>query len=181
MSEAIIQIVLQTLSVIDGLSVALIIGAITILAVLEITRVAHQEIDRGTLVARQILGLGILAQVIYRAVDFITTWNLIASGDIAISDLSSPYLISLIMTIAAVVAFAMHKARKLQLALFVFLETALWYTMFVLSQFASRSEAIVEASAGALVLITIIVVILLLLVCDSMKRYYHKKRSTHKK
>ena len=181
MSEAIIQIILQTLSVIDGLSVALIIGAITILAVLEITRVAHQEIDRGTLVARQILGIGILAQVLYRGVDLITTVNLIASGDIALSDLSSVYLISLIMTLAAVVAFALHKAHKLQLALFVFLETALWYTMFVLSQFAARSEAIVGASAGALVLVTIIVVILLLLVCDSMKRYYHKKRNTRKK
>jgi hypothetical protein len=181
MSESIIQIILQTLSVIDGLSVALIIGSITILAVLEITRVAHQEIDRGTLVARKILGLGILAQLVYRSVDFITTANLIAKGDVAVSDLSAIYLISLLMTVAAVVAFALHKAHKLQLALFVFFETALWYTMFVLSQFAARSEAIVGASAGVLVLITIIVVIFVLLVCDSMKRYYHKKRTGHSK
>lgn len=181
MFETITQIILQTLSIIDGLSVALVIGSITILTILEITRVAHQEIDRGTLVARQVLGIGILAQFVYRGVDLVTTWNLVTSGNIAVSDLSSAYIISLIMTVAAVVAFALHKAHKMQLALFIFLETALWYTMFVLSQFAARSEAVVGASAGALTLVTIIVIILVLLACDSMKRYYHKKKGAKTK
>ncbi len=179
-NNSLLQIIVQTLSVIDGLSVSLIIGAVTILAILEITRVQHQEIDRGTTVARQVLGLGILAQLVYRAVDFILTSNLIINGEMEVSDLPAVYLISLVMTVAAVVAYTMHKAHKLQTALFVFLQASLWYTMFILSQVVSRSVELSEMSAGALTLLTLIVVILLLLILDSIKRYYHKNKANKK-
>lgn len=169
------QIILQVLSVLDGLSVAYIIGAVTILVILEITREAHQELDKGTRITRHVLGLGILTQLVYRGVDFATTMSLVNNQDIQIGDLSSVYLISLIMTLAAVVAFAMQKRKKMQFQMFVFFQAALWYTMFVLSQFVARNPAISEMSGGSLSMTTIVAIIFILLVLDSTKRYYHKK------
>ena len=176
MTETLARIILQVLSIVDGLSVAIIIGSVTVLTILEISRKAHEETDRGMKVARRVLGIGILAQFIYRGVDFVSTLNLITNGDVAIANISPVYLITLIMTVAAIVGFFLNKAKKLQNELFVFLEASLWYTMFVLGQFMAHSEGAAELSRGALTLLTLIIVILLILICDSAKRYYHKKK-----
>ena len=175
MTETLARIILQVLSILDGLSVAIIIGSVTVLTILEITKRPHEENDRGMKVARKVLGLSILTQFVYRGVDFLATINLINSGDIALSDISPVYLITLVMTVSAIVGFVLNKMHKLQNTLFVFLQASLWFTMFVLSQIVARTSDATAVSSGAVTLLTLIIVILLILICDSTKRYYHKK------
>ena len=175
MTETLATIILQVLSILDGLSVAIIIGSVTVLTILEITKLPHEENDRGMKVARKVLGLSILTQFVYRGVDFLATLNLINSGDIALSDISPVYLITLVMTVSAIVGFVLNKMHKLQNTLFVFLQASLWFTMFVLSQIVARTSDATAVSSGAVTLLTLIIVILLILICDSTKRYYHKK------
>lgn len=175
MTQTFIQSILQILGVLDGLTVALILGSITILTICEITRLPHQEIDRGMTVSRKVLGFAIITQAVFRSIDIITTINLVRGGQIAWSDIPSAYVLTLIMTVAAVGIYIAFRLHKVQTALFVFLETALWYTMFMISQFFARAVQTGQISGAALTLLSVIVVILLLLLADTAKRYYHKK------
>lgn len=180
MIETLAGLILQILTIFDGLSVAIIIGSVTILTILEITRKPHEDLDRGMKVARKVLGLGILTQAVYRGVDLVATLNLVTNGDIDIASISPIYLISLIMTLAAIAGFVLNKMHKLQNTLFVFLQASLWYTMFVLSQFAARVDGVADIGRAVITLLSLIIVILLILLCDSAKRYYHKPKKAKK-
>jgi hypothetical protein len=168
-------LILQTLAVIDSFSVALILGSVTILTILEITRVPHQEMDRTTKISRSVLGAGIVTQIVYRGVDILATYNLIANDEIIVGDISAVYSLTLILTIAGFLTYVFQKRRNITFQMFVFLEAAIWYTMFALKEVTLQSVTLMEMSSGALSLLTMIIVILLLLIADSSKRYYHKK------
>ncbi|MEN9852130.1 MAG: hypothetical protein RI996_73 [Candidatus Parcubacteria bacterium] len=174
MQNTFLEIFVQLFSIVDGLSVSLILGSVTILAILEITRKVEKEREVATTMA--VLWFGVLVQVVYRGIDLVITSNMLMNKDMQLSDLSPVYGISLLLTIASVAMFVLYKKNKIDVPLFMFAQTAVWYTLFILSQLVSRTDSIATMNLGALILLSIVLVVVLILVLDSYKRYFLKKK-----
>jgi hypothetical protein len=174
MQDQFLQILIQVLSTIDSFSVSLILGSITVLAVLYITNTAVTHTAEKS-IAFKVLSFGVLTQIVYRGVDVFITGNMLANKELQLVDLSGIYFISLLMLLVAVGLFVVHKYKKVETAMFVFLQAAIWYALFLISQVAGRSALLQEMSTVTLILVALIIVIVLLLGLDTVKRLYSKK------
>jgi predicted permease len=177
MENIFLETFIQFLSIVDGLSVSLILGSVTLLALLEITRKDEKEKDRGTLVATGLLWVAVLVQLVYRGIDLVITGNMLSNRDIQFADISPVYLVSLLLTLSAVALFVMKNKNKVQLSTFIFSQAAIWYTLFIVSQVISRSPLFASFGAFSHVLLAIVLIIIIVLILDSYKKYFLKKKN----
>jgi hypothetical protein len=174
MNDQFLQTLIQVLSTVDSFSVSLILGSVTVLALLCITGSTTSELKEKGL-ALNVLTFGVLAQIVYRGVDICITGNMLLNKELELTDLSGVYFISLLMLVVAIGLFVIHKYKKIETGMFVFLQAAIWYALFLISQVAGRSTLLQEMGTVTLILVALIVVIVLLLGLDTAKRLYSKK------
>lgn len=172
MLDILSQIISVAITLIGSFSAYIIVGTVLTLALTEIFYGAPALSTKdGEGVAFKLFAIAVLAQVIFRGVDVITSLNLIAYKNLSVEDISALYLLTTTVTLVSFMLFFLRKHKKISTLVFVFLSNALWLTDFALTKSGIVSEQI---STTFLVVSSLLMISALLFAQDLARRKWRK-------
>jgi hypothetical protein len=172
MLDILSQIISVAITLMGSFSAYVILGTVLALALTEIFYGApdlHAKDGEG--VTFKLFAIAVLTQVIFRGVDVITSLNLIAYGNLMVSEISPLYFFTTAITFISFALFFFRKHKKISALVFIFLSNALWLTDFTLTKSGIIGEGI---SSTFIVVSGLLMISALLFVQDLARRKWRK-------